>query len=98
MTIMQADNDTAVDMAEEARAILEGAPDSLPGLEAETKVSILGASFSTSENFVLGEKVELRVVGYVSYAGEQLIENEGKRNVVKINSSLIHVVDASSEG
>lgn len=85
-------NDTV--LAEEAQAILDGAPDVLPGLEAETKVSILGAAFSTNEDFVLGQRVELRVVGYVSQAGTQLVENEGKRKVVKISSNLITVVDA----
>lgn len=87
-------NDTQ--LAEEAQAILDGAPDVLPGLEAETKVSILGTSFSTQEEFVLGQRVELRVVGYVSQAGTQLVENEGKRNLVKISSSLITVVDVDA--
>lgn len=87
-------NDTQ--LADEAQAILDGAPDVLPGLEAETKVSILGTSFSTQEEFVLGQRVELRVVGYVSQAGTQLVENEGKRNLVKISSSLITVVDVDA--
>jgi hypothetical protein len=85
------------EMAAEAQAILDGSPDSLPGLEAETRVSVLGTTFSTNEEFTLGERVELRIVGYVGFAGEQLIENEGKRHVVKINSTLINVVDAAPE-
>jgi len=89
--------DSTHDMADEAKAILDGAPDALPGLEAETKVSVLGCNFSTNEDFVLGERVELRVIGYVNFAGDQLIENEGQRKVVKIASSLINVVDTSSD-
>jgi len=87
---------TDATLADEAQAILDGAPDVLPGLEAETKVSILGTTFSTQEEFVLGQRVELKVVGYVSQAGTQLVENEGKRNVVKISSSLITVTDADA--
>jgi hypothetical protein len=84
-------------LAEEAQAILDGAPDPLPGLEAETRVTVLGTTFSTNEEFVLGEKVTLQVTGYVAFAGDQLIENEGKRHVVKIQSSLIQVVETGSD-
>ena len=85
-------------LAADAQAILDGQEESLPGLEAETKVSILGAAFATNEQFVLGERVELKVVGFVGFAGDQLIENEGKRRVVKINTTLIQVVDTGDEG
>ena len=90
-------SDTDTTLAEEAQGILDGASDTLPGLEAETKVSILGAAFATNEGFALGERVELRVVGYVGFAGDQIIENEGKRHIVKINTTLIQVVDTGGD-
>ena len=85
---------TDAELADEAQAILDGqeANAPLPGLEADTKVSVLGMQFSTSDTFALGERVELRVVGYVNFAGDQLLENEGKKHIVKIQSSLIEVV------
>lgn len=88
---------TDATLADEANAILSGASDVLPGLEAESRVSILGTTFSTNEEFVLGQRVELRVTGYVSHAGTQLVENEGKRNVVKVSSTLITVIDTDRE-
>lgn len=88
---------TDASLADEAQTILDGAADVLPGLEAESRVSILGTTFSTNEDFVLGQRVVLQVTGYVSHAGTQLVENEGKRNVVKVSSTLITVIDADHE-
>lgn len=86
---------TDPDVADEAQKILDGAADSLPGLEADAKVSILGTAFASSKaaELALGERVELRVVGYVNFVGDQLIENEGKRRIIKVQSSLIELLE-----
>lgn len=86
-----------VTMAAEAQAILDSADPVLPGMEAESKVSILGTTFSTDEQFVLGQYVEFRVTGYVTSAGDELIENEGRRHIIKVKTSMITVVDSDAE-
>jgi hypothetical protein len=84
-------------LAAEAQQILDNAPVTLPGLETETKVSILGATFATNEEFVLGERVVLRLSGYVTHVGDQLIEDEGKRGIVKVQATLIQVADKGDD-
>jgi hypothetical protein len=72
--------------------VLEGTDVSLPGLEADTLVTILNTKVATSESMVLGERVEFRVVGVVEEAGEKLFENEGRRRVVKVKAQLIQLL------
>lgn len=85
-------------LAEEAQKILSSASPALPGMEIESKVSILGTTVSINDQLVLGQRVEFRVVGYVTQAGDELVENEGKRHVVKVKTTMIQVVDTEGEG
>ena len=84
-------------LAEEARAILDSAQAALPGMEAESRVSILGTTVTTDEAFTLGQRVEFRVVGYVASVGDELVDKEGRRHAVKVKTTLITVVDQDGE-
>ncbi len=87
-----------VTIAEEAQKLLDDAgQDSLEGLEADTKVTVLNMNFATADTFVLGQRVELRVVGYVTFDGDELLENEGKRHLTKMKAQLIEVVGTGED-
>jgi hypothetical protein len=80
-------------MRDEAERLLqEAGDDPLPGLEADTKVSILGTTVATNKDLVLGQRVEARITGIVKFVGDELIENEGKRRIVKVQSNLIEII------
>jgi hypothetical protein len=59
------------------------------GMTADTKVTILGAKFSTADDLELGEKVTLLVYGHVIMTGREVLESEGERGVVKIHADVI---------
>jgi hypothetical protein len=63
--------------------------ESFEGLAADTKVAILGATFSTADELELGEKVTLLVYGHVTMTGREVLESEGERGVVKIHADTI---------
>jgi hypothetical protein len=61
------------------------------GLAADNKVRILGARFSTAQEFELGEKVTLLVYGYVTMTGREVFKGEGERGLVEIKAGSIEV-------
>jgi hypothetical protein len=60
-------------------------------MAADTKVSVQSTTFSTGEEFELGEKVTLLVHGHVTLTGRELLETEGERGVAKIHADMIEV-------
>lgn len=85
------------ELARQAEDMLSQNDQALPGMngqvnQEETKVSILGTNFTVGEKFALGERVELRVVGYVGFEGQQVVGEEDTQRVAKVQASLIERV------
>jgi hypothetical protein len=63
----------------------------LDGLDADTRITILGARFDTNDNLALGESVTLTVKGHVVLTGREAVEDTGTRGVVKIRADIIEL-------
>ncbi|HSS11654.1 MAG TPA: hypothetical protein VLL25_17340 [Acidimicrobiales bacterium] len=71
--------------------MMAGHQQPLDGLDADVRITILGARFDTADTLELGETVTLTVKGHVVMTGREALEDEGVRGVVKIRADVIEM-------
>lgn len=67
------------------------AQQTLDGMEAGTRLTIVGTALDCDDEFVLGDHVAITIKGHVVMAGVESLEKTGVRRVVKVRADIIEV-------